>query len=176
MHWNSTEGRKESQRAEKHCVDLWFFWGGWGGTLSSLCNHCKLHSCSYNVTKCKTRGKRAEAASVLWSEVGGLVLNHCDSVSHYFEATWVKESDMFVMVGGTQRTRGEHVNSGQRFKLRPCSLLIMTTAYPPIVDVGVLGSIPGVKEKFQPGPVSSFCHLLLFAKVETCLQCFLSGS
>lgn len=70
-HWNSAERQKEIQPAEKLVSSqsniLTYDLGGaecW--TWRSLCNYCRLHWYSYNVTNCKSSGKGKQPASIVF--------------------------------------------------------------------------------------------------------------
>lgn len=158
-HWNSGERQKEIQRAEKQVSSqsniLTYDLGGaecW--TWRSLCNHCRLHWYSYNVTNCKSSGKGKQAASILFIHGNIQIMSWATAFLDQHELKcqicWV-----FFYVGRKpERLEEAHTNTGRtcelligrcwpwwRLKHRPSLLSITNTAaYPAIMDVVVLDS------------------------------------
>lgn len=187
MHWNSGERQKEIQRAEKQVSSqsniLTYDLGGaecW--TWRSLCNHCRLHWYSYNVTNCKSRGKGTQSSFnplYTWKYTNN-VLSHCNSASRHFGPTWAKVSNVFFVFfyGGRKPERLEETHTNReatcelctdswpwwRLKHRPSLLSITnTTAYPAIMDVVVLDSNPGAsgcEKAANPGQFVPFIIIL----------------
>lgn len=118
MHWNSGERQKEIQRAEKQVSSqsniLTYDLGGaecW--TWRSLCNHCRLHWYSYNVTKCKSRGKGTQSSFnplYTWKYTNN-VLSHCNSASRHFGPTWAKVSNVLFFFLWWEETRAPGRNT-----------------------------------------------------------------